>query len=393
MADALAGIKVLELGHMVAAPYCAKIMADMGADVVKAEPPEGDPARARGPFYKDLPDRETSALYLYLNTNKRGVTLNPSTATGRSILKDLLAQVDVFVEDTMPGTLEGWGLGFPALKRLNPRLIVASITPFGQTGPYRHYRAYDLNLFHGGGQGHMVRNDALGARPPLTGGGYLAEFDGGMTAAVAVLGALYHQGLTGQGQRLDCSIQEAVMALERAVLTRYPNELFGSATTPLGSRNARSGMSGVQRCQDGWVVIAALEEHQWQGLLRLIGAPDGSARSSPELETHIRNWLAEHTMDEVYHGAEALSVPAGRLQTSKDLLASEQLRAREFFQAVAHPSTGPLPYPTASYRMSASPWRARRPAPLLGQHNAEVYCGWLGWGREELGRLAEAGVI
>jgi len=394
-AAALEGIKVLELGSLVAAPYCAKLLADMGAEVVKVEPPGGDQARARGPFFKDLPDPETSALYLYLNTNKRGITLNLEMASGRALLLELLAQVDVFIEDTPPGRLEEWGLPLADLRQLYPGLIVTSITPFGRTGPYRRYRAYDINLFHGGGQGFMVRNDALGKRPPLTGGGYLAEFDGGLSAAVATLGALYHQGLTGLGQHLDCSVQEAVMALERATLTRYPNELAGSATTPLsaGSRGGRSGMSGTQRCKDGWVTIAALEEHQWQGLMRLIGAPAGSLRPTPELDELLRAWLAEHTMDEVYHGAEALSVPAGRLQTSRDLLESAQLQAREFFQSIDHPRTGALPYPTAGYRMSATPWRARRPAPLLGQHNTEVYCGWLQRSQTELARLAQAGAI
>ena len=222
----LAGLSVLELGRMVAAPYCAKLLADLGADVVKLEAPGvGDPARRRGPFPDDVPHPERSCLFLFLNTSKRSITLDLETQAGRRIFRDLILEADVFIEDTAPGELERLELDYPRLAELNPRLVVTSITPFGQTGPHRSYRSHHLNIYHGSGHASPFYQSATGEeRAAPKAGGYLGEYDGGLMAAVGTLAAVMGSAASGRGQHLDVSNQEAMMGLERVDVARLAND-------------------------------------------------------------------------------------------------------------------------------------------------------------------------
>jgi crotonobetainyl-CoA:carnitine CoA-transferase CaiB-like acyl-CoA transferase len=244
---------------MVAAPYCGKLLADLGADVLKVEEPRlGDPARRRGPFPDDLPHPERSGLFLYLNTSKRGITLSLETEAGRRIFRKLVASADILIEDRTPGELERMGLGYPELSKLNPRLIVTSITPFGQSGPHRGYRSHHLNRYHSGGFSsffYMLEGDE---RPPLKGGGYLGEYDGGLTAAVGTLAAVVSRRRTGRGQHLDVSNQEAMMCLERVDIGRMRNN----------PARWRPNVGGLTEAKDGYFVITPIENHQWRGLMR-----------------------------------------------------------------------------------------------------------------------------
>jgi crotonobetainyl-CoA:carnitine CoA-transferase CaiB-like acyl-CoA transferase len=393
---ALAGLSVLELGGMVAAPYCAKLLADLGAEVVKVEAPgRGDPARRRGPFPDDTPHPERSGLFLFLNTSKRSITLDLETSAGCGIFRELVRDVDVLVEDYPPGELERLELDYPRLAKLSPRLVVTSVTPFGQTGPYRGYRSHPLTLYHAGGHASpfYVPESDVERAPPMA-GSYLGEYDGGLTAALGTLAAVIGRAASGRGQHVDVSKQEAMMCLERVDIGRFTNE---------PNQPPRQRVGALTKAKDGYLVITALEFHQWQGLLRAMGNPEWSKadwchddvqrqQHVEEAKQRIDEWAADLTRDEICQRAQAEGTPAGPVRDVAEVLAWEQAQARGFFTELDHPEAGKQVYPTAAYRFSGTAW-VGSPAPLLGQHNEEVYCDGLGYSRQDLARLAASGVI
>jgi crotonobetainyl-CoA:carnitine CoA-transferase CaiB-like acyl-CoA transferase len=399
--EALEGVKVLELCQLVAGPYCTKLLADLGAEVVKIEEPGGgDAARSLPPFLHDIPDSEGSGLFLYLNTNKFGVTLNVATATGKDIFLELVKQADILVEDNPPQWMTERGLDYQSLKEINPRLIMTSITPFGQSGPYRDYKAYPLNVFQFGGEGYLTPGGVENTgRPPLKVGRFLSEYDSGLSAAIAILAALYWRGESGSGQRIDISKQESLMALNRMDMVRSANE--GEVIT-----RAKQGVpyGGALPCRDGYTVFITWESVQWDRLVAFMGDPEwanddkfrdyaGRYQHGELLNALLTEWLVNHPKEELYHEGQAAGVPFAMVYTSKDLVDSEHLKARDFFVEIDHPRTGKVKYPSAPYKFSETPWQVKRPAPLLGEHNEEVFVQWLGHPREEMAKLGSAGVI
>ena len=402
-AKALTGIKVLEYCQLVAGPYCTKLLADLGAEVIKIEKPGvGDEARKRAPFLNDSPHPERSGLFLYLNTNKLGITLNMENSAGKKLFMELVKESDVLVEDTPPQTMRKLELDYQALKLINPKLIMTSISPFGQTGPYSNYKAYHLNTFHSGGEGYLTpawMGTGYLHRPPLNEGKYVGEYESGISAAVATLGALYRQRLSGLGQSIDVSKQQALIALNLAELLRYPNDGWMASRA---TRTLRYG--GIIACKDGYVELDLYEEHEWQGLVALMGSPEWTkgerfkdrlsrARHGLELNQLIGEWMRHHTKEEIHHKGQALGCPVAPYNTTKEVVNSGQMKARGFFVDIGHPEAGRFKYPTAPYKFSKTPWRAERPAPLLGQHNEELYCHRLGYSKQELTQLGEAGII
>ena len=394
---ALSGITVLELGERVAAPYCGKLFADLGAEVIKIEAPHvGDPSRRRGPFPGDVPHAERSGLYLYLNTGKRSVTLSLETESGRRLFRELVSGVDLLIEDRAPGELQRLGLGYQQLSERDPRLIVVSITPFGQSGPYRGYRSHHINLYHGSGHSSSFYTPKEGEhRAPPRGGGFLGEYDAGLSAAVGALAAVLGRGITGRGNRLDVSKQEAMMCLERVDIGRQTNDPAPRPWRPM--------VGGLSRAKDGYFILTPVQNHQWEGLVRAMGSPewaeadwcrDEVARLEhrDEVQPHVSEWAAGLTRDEIYHRAQAEGTPAGPVRDVAEVLAWPQAQARGFFAEIDHPEAGAQLQPTAPYRFSRTPWQGR-PAPLLGEHNELIYCERLGRSRAELSRLAQAGVI
>ncbi len=400
----LAGVRVVELGQMVAAPYCAKILADLGADVIKVEPPGGDAARRRGPSANDTAHPEPSGLFLYLNTNKQGITLDPCSHEGARLFRELCRGVDVLVEDTPPGWLAQWGIGDGQLSAANPRLIVASITPFGQDGPHRDWKAYPLNTWFGSGEGYFLPvptpdGEPATAREPVQAGGMVGEYRCGMSAATAILLALCWQQATGQGQQIDISKQEALLALSRYEICKYPNDGF------VERRDTRASPSGgLLPCRDGWVDVHFTEDHQWRALVQFLGHPEwgederfgtrgARAEHRDELVACLEPELLRYTPEEIYHGAQRLGCPAGPITDPADLLASPQLGVRGFFLELEHPEGGRWRQPGVPYQFSATPCALRRPAPSLGEHNDLVWGQELGLASDELARLRQAGVI
>ncbi len=400
---ALAGIRVLEYAQLVAGPYCGKLLADLGAEVIKIEEPDaGDEARRRGPFPGDIPHPERSALFLYLNTNKLGITLNLKTTTGMEIFKSLVKDVDILIEDKSPQTMKGLGLNFEILERINPRLVMTSITPFGQTGPYAEYKSYPLNSYHSGILGYLTPHGSpYPDRAPIKSGGMLGENGCGLSAAVGTLAALYTQRITNMGQRVDVSKQEAIIALERIYAAQYPNDRISDSRFV-----NRPGLLGdLIPCKDGHVVFQINETHHWHAFVQLMGNPEWAQdkvyddshergnRYAAEIKPRILEWAMNHTKEEIYHKGQAGNCPFAAVMSAEDVVNSEHLKTREFFVDVEHPLAGKIKYPGAPYKFSETPWEIENPAPLLGQHNEKIYCERLGYAKQDLVKLKEAGIV
>lgn len=397
---ALRGIKVLEYADLVAGPYCTKMLADFGAEVIKIEKPGcGDTARKRGPFPGDIPHHEKSGLFLYLNTNKLGVTLNLETAAGRDVFQKLIKEADLFIEDRPPGELEQMGLGYAQLAELNPSLVMTSITPFGQTGPHKNYKAYHLNSYHGGGEGYVTPGGSTYKdRPPLKVGKWVGDYECGVTAAGATLCALFWRAASGRGQHVDISEQEALMFLNLWDLSRWPDF---SIVTSRFTRGYRSG--GVIPCKDGYIEFAPQVWKDWENMFKLVGRPEMAEdeqlkdrrvleQRGSEIKEIIEVWVREHTKKEIYETGQANQCPVAPYYTLDEVVHCKQLAARQFFVEVTHPEAGTFTYPSTPFKFSKTPWQAG-PAPLLGQHNGEIYGERLGYTRQDLVRLRQAGVI
>jgi len=372
-------VRVVEVGELVGAPYATKLLADLGADVVKIEPPGGDRARARGPFPRGVPHPETSGLFLYLNANKRGVTLDLGTDDGRTTLDRLVARADLLVHDVHPTEMAAQGLEFERLSALNPALVVTSIAPFGLSGPHAGYRGNDVVLWSAGGVAALNGAPGHPDLPPLKTFGDQAGFQAGLNAAIGSLGALFARLATGRGEHVEVSAQECVAAILELTFEYWPyTQLVAS----------RLGQKPIQplcfmECRDGWIFLCAIEEHQWKAFVEIMGNPEWAsleifdnrlARGAnfDALETFLQDWCREQSVQELYEAAQARRVPFAPVSTMGDLLASTHLQARGFFVTLAHPVAGPVTMPGAPYKLAATPWTLRRPAPTLGQHTAEV---------------------
>ena len=400
---ALSSVTVLELGEDVSAPYCGKLLADYGADVIKVEPLEGDPARRHGPFPDDLPHPEKSALFLYLNTNKKSLTLDFSTASGARLLRRLVEEVDVLVENQASGRLETLGLSYRDLARLNPRLLMISVRPFGE-GPYGSWKAGNLVSFASGGQMSLTGDPD---REPLVNGGYQAEYQAGLNAFAAALTALW--GLAGMevGQHVEVSAMECQSCVLEIYLPDYAYRRSDVLSRRRG--NINSAVIGVYPCRDGYLGIHAMPR-QFAALARAMGREDmvtderfrdavSRLLHNDELMAEFYAWAATQTREEVHRLAGEFRAPVAPVLNLEDALASPQLRARRFFHEVDHPLAGRRVYPGPAFRLTDGPpsdggwgWRAGR-APLLGEHNEEVFGELLGLGRPDLVRLRAAGVV
>ena len=396
---ALAGLRVLEVGGMVATAFCGKLLAALGADVVKIEPPKvGDPSRRRGPFPDDAPHPERSGTFLYLNTGKRSATLDIDDPKGREMLRRLADHAHVLIHDSPPAVAATRGLSRESLAGTNPALIVAAITPFGSSGPNAGYAARDINIFHAGGEGNLLPNglalDTFPDRAPITAGGIMASYQGGLTAAVGIVGAVNTQWESGTGQSVDSSMQEAQIAIGYMPIQRLESEGF---TETRFSRFFRMG--GVLPAADGFVELLTLEARQWDALVRFLGEPEWATPEKfrepgtygAEINEKLREWMAQHSREWLYREGQAHGVPIAPYLTPSEVYASPQQRERGFFEEVEHPEAGIHDYAGLPFRLSETPLKLRR-APLLGEHNVEIYQA-LGFTSEELTTLARAEVI
>jgi crotonobetainyl-CoA:carnitine CoA-transferase CaiB-like acyl-CoA transferase len=377
---ALAGLRVVECGDGVAAAYAGKLFADLGADVVKVEPPAGDATRRRGPFPGGTVHRERSGLFLYLNANKRGIVLDLGRAVDRGALDRLLEGRDLLLTDLPGRARERDGLEWPAIHARHPDVVMTTIAPFGTHGPWADFEATDLTLWAAGGIAYLNGGGpGTDAMPPLKAFGQQAAFQGGVHAAVASMGALFGRRRTGAGQHVEVSIQECVASILELTYAFWP--YMGLVASRLGHKPIQP--LDFFECRDGWIYLCCIEEHQWQRFVELMGSPewagmelfqDRMARGAnwDALKIFLQDWMREQSVRELYEAGQARRIPLAPVSTMGDLMQSEHLATRGFFAELAHPTAGTLRYPGAPYRFGATPWRLRTPAPLLGQHTAEV---------------------
>ena len=395
---ALRDIKVLDLGGHISAPYCAHLLASYGAEVVKVEEPgEGDPARKAGPFPKDQPHLEKSGLFLHLNRDKKGITLKLQTPEGAKVLKELAQQFDILVENFQPSFLSSLGLDYQDLAAINPRLVMTSITPFGRTGPYRNYKSTDLGVFAMSGRMYI---HGLVEREPLRYAPDISWFQAGATASIATLAAFLVSKTQGIGQHVDISAMETLVGNvdNRPLYYAYTGVKGGRGNWPGGYPQ------GAYPCKDGYVIFGVGYDRFFRRLCHAMGRAD--LLETPEFSTpgsraqHLEtfegiffSWLMEHTKREIFEICQNARVLCAPLSGPDDLFDDPQLKERGFFLEIDHPLTGKLPYPGPPFNTSVPPREEPNPAPLLGQHNTQIYRDLLGYSEDKFNHLQSVGVI
>ncbi len=401
---ALSGLKILERSEFIAGPYCGKLFADLGAEVIKIEKPgPGDKARSWGPFPGDIPHPEKSGLFLFLNTNRLGVTLNLEMAAGLKIFREMAKRVDVIVEDCRPREAKRLGLEYESLHEINPRLVLSSISPFGQFGPYRDHKT--CNLVNLAVSGEAYINPMTGVadieqEPPLKLPLHVGDFRAGLIAAICTMLAVTARQVTGSGQHVDVSQQDAVALQVWRELVQYTYEGFLFTR----QKSGKGIVGGMFACKDGHVFVDVMADIFWMGLMSMMGNPDWAREdwckdrasrheNGDGLNLLVADWMSQHTAEEIERAAAAERVPCSAVSSVDRLINSEQLAARDFFVDINRAEVGRIKYPGAPYKLSSTPWQVRRPAPLLGEHNEQVYCGTLGYSRQDLVKLRQAGVI
>ncbi|MCH8802038.1 MAG: CoA transferase [Chloroflexi bacterium] len=401
-AQPLTGIRVLDLSGDLGV-YCGKLLADVGADVIKVEPPGGDSMRRTGPFIESAAPPENSIHWRHYNTNKRSITLDIASDAGSALLRRLAGNADVLLETSQPGQMESLGLDYGSLSEANTGLIYASLTPFGQTGPYRGYRAGDLVGFAMGGYMYVT---GWPHTPPNKLWGLQAFHTTSNRGFIGILIALYHRLATGQGQHVDVSMQEAVATTTEHVNTTY--NYTGQNALRCGFRHGGQFVATWQ-CRDGYVSITTNTQKAWDDL-RAWMDEEGMAgdlmderygdrfilrgEHSSHIEELIEAWTLTHTRQEITERGQANHHPWGPVTVAAELLDNEQLWDRGFYQEVADQESGlRMVYPGAPYKLSESGWRFVSPAPQVGQHNVQVYCDELGLSPEELQDLIASGTI
>ena len=370
----LAGVRVLDLSTGIGGPVCAKLLAQLGADVIKVEPPGGDPARGLLPFAGNRIGPERSGAFLYFNTNKRGITLDLEAADDRERLLSLVDGADVLVESFEPGELSALGLDVAALQARNPRLVVTSITFFGQTGPRQRWKGAEIVAF-----GMCGLMDTIGFRddPPLKFGGNSVQYMAGLAGFTGALAALRHAELTGEGQQVDVSVQECGASSHFQALAQYAY---------LGTVMKRNTAMMVFPCADGWVG-AQIQPHHWRRFVELVGIPEladlgGSvverSANADVIETLLLPWMLERPKTELYRIGQEAGLPFSFFANVADLEASPQYRARNALVEIDHPIAGTARYPGPPFVMPGVS-RVEKRAPLLGEHNAEVFGAGAPW--------------
>ncbi len=381
--DFFEGLKVLDLGQGVSGPFCAKMFADLGAHVIKVEPPAGDPARSMGPFPDDLPHPEKSGIFLALNTNKLGITLNLEIAEGRELLLRLVENADLVIENFAPSYLPRVGLDFATLQSCNSELILTSVTPFGQPGPWADFQANNLLISNlsGFSRVHPGPVDDLEGQPPLQLAAHQSEFIAGLTAGAATVAALNRRHQTSGGCHLDVSEMEVLSLLPQTGLTEY-----SQGNPPKGRHKRVSGIESLRAilpCRDGYVSISPRQEDQWERFVEMMGNPEwtqdgkfatraGRVENWSELEPLLAQWTSGQAKEDVYRQAQARHIPSFPLNNVSDLVGSPQFQARGFFMESSHPVAGALTYPGWPFQLASGKRVELRAAPLLGQHNQAI---------------------
>lgn len=391
---ALSGLRVIEMGQLLAGPFCGQLLGDMGADVIKVEPPgAGDPMRLWG-------QGADKVQWEVIARNKRSVSVNLRIAAGQALVRKLIATADILIENFKPGTLEKWGLGPDVLRAANPGLIIARMSGYGQTGPYSNRAGFGGIGEAMGGWRYIVGEPD---RPPSRMGISIGDTLTATYGCMGVLAALHHRSITGQGQVVDAALYESVLQVMEGLVPEYDHG--GVIRERSGSILPGIAPSNVYRCSDGEYMIGANKDSLWRRLAEVMGQPE--LGTDPRYATHIARgenqralddiinaWTAALTVAEVDALMIANSIPAGRVYRAPEMLADPHFAAREAIIEVETERFGPLKMQGIFPRMSATPGSVRRAAPSsVGQHNAEVYGELLGLAASDLADLRAASAI
>lgn len=380
--SALRAFRILELAEGVAGEYCGKLLSDFGAQTIKIERPgTGSPTRSLGPFGQGL-HPERSGLFAYLNTNKHSVTIDLETEAGRAALATLVDHVDVVIDDHASGWLNAVGLDPETFREDHPAAILCAITPFGQSPPDDRLHAEDLTVFHASGWGYHTPTNADDKLPPLKAGGrFLVSYEAGLEGAMCVTAALFRREETKSGQVIDISKQEVMASRVDYVL----GQMVAGDMDVSTSRRAfdLGGPAGIFPCRDGFAYIWMSAPAHWEGLRQLLGDPawmrnfpdnwlelGATAERVALCRQHLGAWLLTQDKHEAAAKAQKLGLTMAPVNDASDLPASPQLRHRGFFAEVDHPVLGRALYPTVPYKLSETPAKIERAAPLLGEHDA-----------------------
>ena len=396
-AGPLVGLRVLDLSTMIAAPFGAALLGDLGAEVIKVElPGTGDTLRAINPFWE-----EHSLYWASLARNKKSITLDMRTPRGRELLLKLVACSDVVTENFRPGTLERWGLGYDELKAANPDIVLVRVSGYGQTGPYRDKAGFGTPATALAGLTYIT---GYPDRPPVNWPIAIADYLAGLVAALSALAALRDRDVRKQGgQWVDVSLYESVFRLLEVVVSEYGK--LGQVRERTGHRTGITAPVGTFRCGDGrWMVLSVSNERIWHRFCAVIGRPDlltdPRFRSNAErvatidaLDEQVSAWFSQHGAGEIQAVLDEAGVPVSPIYSMEDVFADPHIVARQNIVVVDDPRVGPVPMPNVVPRFSETPGAVRHTGPALAEHNDDVYGGLLGLDEAERGALRDAGVI
>jgi CoA:oxalate CoA-transferase len=392
----LAGLTVIDFGQIFQGPYATFLLAKGGADVIKVEPPGGEPLRRRA-----LPERHATLPFAMLNQNKRAVTLNLKHTRGRELLFEMVRRADVLLENFSPGTMDGLGVGWTVLREFNPRLVYATGTGFGISGPDRDNLAMDLTIQAASG---IMSVTGMPDGPPMKAGPTVVDYMGGIHLYAGILTALYERDRTGEGRLVEVAMQEAVYPTLAASFEYYHR----TGKPPPRTGNRQAGLStapyNVYPCADGHAAIHIVTEGHWRNLLKTMGREE--LTNDPRFKTNadriahmeetdavVTEWTRTLPKMEVFARAKANRVPCAPVRTAPEVMHDPHMHERGMLEDVDHPELGPITVPTTPLRLHGSGKPPMAPSPKIGQHNEEIYGGWLGLSAAEIAALREEGVI
>jgi crotonobetainyl-CoA:carnitine CoA-transferase CaiB-like acyl-CoA transferase len=394
----LSGYRVLDLAGPLGL-HCAKLLADMGADVIKIEPPSGEASRRVPPFKDGSPHPEKSLYFLHFNTNKRGVTLDLKKADGRAIFLELARRADVVLETTLPGEMNELGIGYHALREQNAGLVYASITPFGQTGPWRDYKANDMA---GIALGNLLYLAGEPGEPPLQPPGEIAYGMASTYGAFGIAVALYHRLESGKGQYIDVSMHECAGHIAGYFIPNYG--YTGAKPARASRKGEETDLYDPYKTKNGYARIFIIPVEQWRRLVDWMGRPPEISgpefekmsyrRQHPDIVTKaIAEFCVKHTKEELYDEGQKRRIAVTPINTVGEFVEMEQTKSRRLFVDMEHPVIGKYQQFGVVPRLMETPGAVHRPAPLLGEHNQEIYVEELGMSTDDLVALRAEGVI
>ena len=406
MPGLLDGVKVLDLTHYISGSYCTKLMSGLGADVIKVERLKtGDGARWLGPFASGMKASvgnrapEDGAWFLYLNTAKRSLALDLKSDEGRQVVLELAARADILVENFAPGVLDNLGISYMELQKANPSLVVTSISNFGQTGPYRDWKASELNLYALGG---LMNITGEPEQEPLKEGMPLAQLGAGQNAFAATMAALMYAEETGEGQQIDVSIAEYATNILENALMQF--SYSGQEYSRVGNRGYGRAAWGIYPCLDGHVGIIAGPDHRWPEVARIMDRHElsderflsraGRLEFADEVDAYMLPFLIDNNKLDIFKAGQESGLGFSFVATMQNILEMEQLLDRDYFVQLDHPIAGTLTYPGAPImpEEDVDAWVFER-SPLLGEHTTNVLNSWLGYSDNKVSELIEMGVV